>query len=173
MHKYIRLKSGVKYYLLRPTVSQVSLPDIVWSLSRLPRFLGHTRGALPYTVLQHLVWCHDHAPDEVKREALCHDFTEHALSDVVSPLKALIPQYQDIERAHEKAMARRFGIRYPFPAAVKSVDLYALASEMRWLTDRTDYRDLPFAPCKERIIPWTAAKTRREFMKRWRQHFDD
>lgn len=168
MHKYIRLRSGTKYYLLRPTVAQVNLEDIVWSLSHLPRFLAHMDR--PYSILQHLCWCHDHAADDVKKEALCHDFSEHALSDLVSMLKALIPQYQDIERKHEKVIARRFGIRYPFPAAVKSVDLYALATEMRWLTNRQDYKDLPFEPSTKPIVPWGPAKTRREFMKRWNMY---
>lgn len=168
MHKYLRLRSGTKYYLLRPTVKQMNLDDIVWGLSHLPRFLAQMDK--PYSILQHLVWCHDHAPSEVKREALCHDFSEHALSDIASMTKALLPQYRDLERKHEQVIARRFGLRFPFPAAVKSVDLWALASEMRWLTNRDDYHDLPFEPCPKRIVPWSPKKARREFMKRWRMY---
>lgn len=171
VHKYIRLRSGIKFYFNRPTVAQINLADIVWSLSRLPRFLGHTNSDLPYTVLQHLVWCHDHADKDVQKEVLCHDFSESLMQDLPTPLKVLVPQYRDIERRIERVIARKFKLRYPFPAAVKSVDVLALVSEMRWLTNRKDYKDFALDPVKTPIVPWTPKKSRREFMKRWNLHF--
>jgi hypothetical protein len=165
VHRYIRLKSGRKFYFRRPTTAQLNLPDIIWSLSHMPRFLGHT--IKPYFTLHHCCLVHDLAPVDCRREALAHDFMEHALSDIVSPCKVLLPDYLDMEHKHEKVMARKFGLRHPFPSAVKVADLTALATEMKCLTNRRDYRDLPYPPSDITIVPWTSAKCRVEFMKRW------
>ncbi len=89
------------------------------------------------------------------------------MSDIVSPCKALLPDYCVIEQRVEKVIARKFGLRYPFPAPVKTADLIALATEMKQLTNRRDYRDLPFAPAEVTIDIWSPEQTRIEFMKRF------
>lgn len=167
VHKYIRTISGTKFYYARPTTAMVKLEDIVWALSRMPRFLGHTEGE-PYTVLRHSCFVHDLAPDDCKLEALAHDFSEAYATDVPSPLKATLPDYCAAEQRIERVIARRFGLRYPFPAPVKTADLIALASEMsRLCGGRRDYLDLPFPPSKMGLDLWSPEKTRREFMRRW------
>lgn len=165
-HVYIRTISGTKFYYKRPTTKMVRLSDIVWSLSRLPRFLGHTNG-IPYTVLRHSVLVHDLAPEDCRREALAHDFSEALGADIPSPLKALLPDYCVIEQRIEQVLARKFKLRYPYPAAVKTADLVALATEMKQLTNRRDWRDLPLGPAKVTIELWDEQRTRDEFMKRW------
>lgn len=169
VHKYIRTISGTKFYYARPTTAMVKLDDIVWSLSRMPRFMGHTQGE-PYTVLRHSCFVHDLAPDDCKLEALAHDFGEAYATDVPSPLKRTLPDYCAAEQRIEKVIARRFGLRYPFPAPVKTCDLIALATEMKQLCgNRSDYRDLPFPPSDIKIEMWSAEKTRREFLKRFKR----
>lgn len=170
MHGYIRLKSGRRFFYRRPQPSQFTLGDLVWSLSRIPRFLGHTEGN-PYSVLQHCCICHDLAPAHCKREALGHDLVEGLAGDAVSPLKDLLPDYRDIELRIERVLARRFKWQYPFPADVKRVDLIALATEMRDLTKRRDWRELPYPPSNLVIKPWSAARARREFMRRWHLYY--
>lgn len=170
MHEYIRLKSGRRFYYRRPKPNQFTLADLVWSLSRQPRFLGHTEGP-PYSVLNHLCICHDLAPDHCKREALAHDLQEGLVHDLNSVLKNLLPEYRDIELRVERMLARRFGLKYPFHPDVKRVDLIALATEMRDLTRRTDWRELPYPPANLVIKPWSEAKARREFMKRWHLYY--
>jgi hypothetical protein len=39
-----------------PSPDSISLTDIAWSLSRLPRFAGHTITKIPYNVAQHCVY---------------------------------------------------------------------------------------------------------------------
>lgn len=169
VHKYIRTVSGAKFYYARPTVAMVKLDDIVWALSRLPRFLGHTLGE-PYTILRHSILVHDLAPVECRREALAHDFSEFAAGDIPSPLKRLLPDYCAIEQRIERVIARRFNLRFPYPTAVKTCDLIALATEMKQLCGgRRDYDDLPFPPANLTIDLWPAEKTRDEFMRRWRE----
>ncbi len=168
IHTYIRTVSGIKFYYRRPTTAMIKLDDIVWALSRLPRFLGHTLGE-PYTILRHSCFVHDLAPDDCKREALGHDFAEYVLSDISSPCKALLPDYCALEQRVERVIARRFKLRFPFPSAVKTADLIALATEMKQLCGgRRDYKDLPFPPAKVTIDIWSPERTREEFMKRWR-----
>jgi hypothetical protein len=167
MHEYIRLRSGRRFSFKKPGPTQFTVVDLVWGLSRMPRFLGQTDGA-PYTIGQHLCLCHDLAPDHCKREALVHDMQEALCSDIVSPCKALLPDYRDVELRIERMLARRFGWRYPFPPDVKRVDLVALATEMRDLTRRRDWNELPYPPANVRIVPWPEDVVRTEFMKRWK-----
>lgn len=164
IHRYIRLHSGTKFYFRRPTIDMIRLDDTVWSLSYINRFLGHTDR--PLSVAQHACHVHDLAPPECKKEALHHDDTESLIGDVVTNLKAFLPNYRDIETGLEKLVARKWGLVYPWPASVKQCDLIALADEMVSLTDRTDWRDLPFPPSGKVIKPWTPARARAEFMKR-------
>lgn len=170
MHDYIRLRSGRRFSFKAPKPTQFTVSDLVWGMSRLPRFLGQTDGP-PYVIGQHLCLTHDLAPDHCKREALGHDLQEALCSDVVSPQKDLLPDYRDIELRIERVLAKRFGWKHPFPPDVKRVDLIALATEMRDLTRRTDWRQLPYPPADVTIKPWTEEKVRREFMKRWRLYY--
>jgi hypothetical protein len=163
-HRYIRLHDGTKFYFRRPTIKMIRLDNIVWSLSHINRFLGHTNA--PLSVAQHACHVHDLAPDDCKAEALHHDDVESLIGDVVTNLKAYLPTYRDVEVRLEKLVARRFGLRYPWPAAVKQADLTALADEMISLSSRNDWRDLPFPPSGIKIEPWSPERAREEFMKR-------
>lgn len=165
---FIRTHSGAKFHFMNPKSSEIVLDDIVWALSRICRFNGHTKGEIPYSVLQHLCHCHDAAPEGHRRESLCHDFSEAQIADLASPVKAIIPQYRDVERRIEIAIANKFKLRYPWSAEVKTVDLTMLATEMRDLMKHADYTRLPYPPLNMRIKPWPAKKARAEFMKRWR-----
>ena len=120
----------------------------------------------PISVAQHACNVHDLAPVEDRAEALHHDDVESLIGDVVTNLKAYLPTYRDVEVRLEKLVARRFKLRYPWPASVKQADLVALADEMVCLSNRNDWRDLPFPPSGQRIKVWSPAKAREEFMKR-------
>ena len=145
---------------MAPKPSEIKLEDITWALSRMPRFNGHTQGETPYSVLQHLCHCHDAAPEGHKREALSHDFSESMISDICSPAKAILPQYRELERRIEIAIANKFKLRYPWSPEVKTVDLTLLSTEMRDLMKHSDYTNLPYPPLNMRIKPWSAKKTR-------------
>ena len=166
-HAYIRTISGTKFYYARPTTAMVKLDDIIWSLSRTPRFLGHTLGE-PYTILRHSILVHDLAPEDCKKEALAHDFSEYVTGDSPSPLKHLLPDFCAIEQRVERVIARKFSLRFPYPSQVKTCDLIALATEMKQLCGgRRDYEDLPFLPADVTIDLWTPEQTRSEFIRRW------
>lgn len=165
MSPFLHTFYGHRIHFLNPKTSEIDIRDIAHVLCRIPRFNGHTR--VTYYVGQHLCLCHDAAPSDIKREAFGHDFSESAACDIPSPLKSLMPQYKEIEQQLERVIARKFKFRYPFPAAVKEIDMRVLVTEMRDLTNQKHWRELPFSPLEEKIVPWDTAKCHREFMKRY------
>lgn len=132
---YISTYSGQKFNPLETDldkiICEIRFDDIAMSLSRIARFNGATK--VFYSVAQHSVMVSDLVPDELKWTALGHDFAEAYLGDIVSPLKALIPQYKEIEARVEAALARKFGFRTDAEAKaiIKRADLVALATEKR------------------------------------------
>lgn len=112
-------------------IVDIDFRDIAIALSRIPRFNGATTEF--YSVAQHSVMVCDLVPSELKWTALGHDFAEAYLGDIVSPLKALIPQYKEIEARVEAALAKKFGFRTDpeAKAIIKRADLIALATEKR------------------------------------------
>lgn len=132
---YISTYSGQRFNPLETDLDKIicdiDFRDIAVSLSRIPRFNGATKDF--YSVAQHSVMVCDLVPDELKWSALGHDFAEAYLGDIVSPLKALIPQYKEIEARVEAALAKKFGFRTDSEAKaiIKRADLIALATEKR------------------------------------------
>lgn len=103
--------------LLAPNWRQVWLPDVVMSLSRLPRFTGHTTRV--YTVLEHSIAValeclvralRGGAFREVAYDAafmgLLHDASESATGDLSTPLKQAL--LDDVARAKLKRIEVAF-----------------------------------------------------------------
>ena len=169
MNPYIITRYGHKVHFMKPQPSEIDIRDICHALSRIVRFNSHT--IRPYYVGQHVCLCSDAAPDDCKREALSHDWAESYVGDCPSPLKLLLPQFSTIEARLEKVIGTKFHFRYPYPSGVKEVDMRLLVTELRDLTNRHDWKDYPFAPLDQRIVPWDSAKCQREFMKRFHRLF--
>ncbi len=165
---FIRLHSGARFHVLRPRREEIMISDICWALSHLNRFTGHSR--VPYSVLDHSIRVAELVPDDLKLTALLHDAGEAYCADLNSVVKALVPQYKEIEKRIERAIARRFGLRFPFPAAIKAADMTMLVTEMRDLMYRARYQDYPFEPLAQRIVPRTPEQARRDFMIAFRRY---
>lgn len=165
MDNWIRLYSGGKFSFLHPKSSQIHIKDIVHCLSLIQRYNAHTK--IPYSVLNHLIICHDYAPEKYKKEALSHDFSEAYLCDIPSPLKILIPQYKEIELRVEKVMAKKFNLVFPFPSEIKIIDLTVRATEQRDLMRGKDYKYSLYLPYDKKIKPLSTEKCKEEFMKRF------
>jgi hypothetical protein len=92
--------SGAAVDLLAPDPATIRLADIAWSLSRLPRFLGHTRGGMPYSVAQHSVLCESLVPAGVQPAAklavLLHDAHEAYTGDIPTPLKTALAELRRV-----------------------------------------------------------------------------
>lgn len=162
---YIRCRSGKRFHILNPVAREMDIADICHALSVMPRFNGHTQ--VPYYIAQHVSLCCDQAPPEHKRAALGHDFAETWTSDLISQIKSLLPRYRVIEERIEAVVASKYGFQFPYDPLIKEIDLTLLATEMRDLMSVSDHRSLPYLPLPIHIVPWTSARCRREFLKRY------
>lgn len=162
---WIRVHSGKRFHLLNPKSSEMDIEDVAWSLSHQNRFYGHTK--CPYSTCEHSCRASDIVADEFKLVTLLHDAGETWCGDVSSRLKSLLPDYKRIEKRIEQALSKKWKLPFPFPPEVKRADLVMLATELRDLVPKSTWDDLPYKPLSKRIVPWSPAKARREFLNRF------
>lgn len=127
--------AGANYVnLLDPNPAEFRLEDVARGLSCVARFNGLTDRF--YSVAEHCLLCvriallSNSARGGGLRAVLMHDAAEAYLGDVTRPLKALMPDYRQIEARMEAAIFHRFNVSMPeHKAAVRYVDNLALATE--------------------------------------------
>lgn len=146
-------------------LDRVSIEDIAHSLSNLCRWTGHTLTF--YSVAEHSVRVCRRLRDIgsiYERQGLMHDAHEAIVGDVASPVKAVIgPVWDPFERRAKAAVERRFRV-YGYPEDVQDADLVLLSTEHRDLI-RGDGSWLKYPPLRERIVPWSSDKAKREFLE--------
>ena len=133
----VRMVSGVEIDLLDPNPATINIEDIAHHLAKLDRY----NGAAPkhhYSVGQHCLYVSEILPEPLKLWGLLHDATEAICGDVVSPLKALIPAYKEIEEGISKAVCERFGLTCIDYKPIKEADKAVMAAEMLQLFDWCD-----------------------------------
>lgn len=128
---YIVTRSGGKFWYDNPMGSAYTIEDIAASLSKLCRFVGHTREM--YSVAEHSVLVSRLVPRGMELAGLLHDASEAFCGDIASPLKAMLPEYKQIEDRVQGAIMARFGVQWDHfvKEQVKRADLIALATEKR------------------------------------------
>lgn len=163
---FVQLHSGACVDLMAPDFGPVSLTDLATSLSRLPRFIGATRGPRIYSVAQHSILVMEilhrrmHSTP-ILRGALLHDAHEAAMGDIPTPVKIALGRanVQELEARLQSAIAARFGV--PIGAiqhwAVRQADQIALLTERRDLLAPSawPWPELPEEALEDEIIqPW-------------------
>lgn len=128
------LYSGGFFYLETPSAEEVLIRDIAHALSLQCRYNGHVREF--YSVAQHLVLCSRAAEllgfdEEIQFEALMHDATEAYVSDLPRPVKALLPEYYEIEDRAYRVIAEKYDLPPAITPAVKEIDNRVLHTEGR------------------------------------------
>jgi len=152
--------SGIAFDLANPTPDMVEPADIAWHLSMINRWGGNL--IMPYNVAHHSVLvARAIAVPQWRIYGLLHDAGEAYITDLITPLKAMIGQGGfDVETAEQRivdAVLRRFDLPPMTPeiaAAVHEADQLLLA---------TEYRDVvrsqiptwmpPATPLPDRIEP--------------------
>lgn len=104
MHTY----SGRAFPFTEPGIDDIDIHDIAHALSMQCRFNGHLRWF--YSVAEHSVNVSHEVDAQYALPALLHDASEAYIGDLISPLKAELPSYQDIEHRLDHAIRRRFNI---------------------------------------------------------------
>jgi len=137
----INLHSGSVMDYDAPSAEMIDLHDIALALSRMPRFLGHTR--LMFSVAAHSLLAYVLAADEYKVSMLFHDAHEAYMGDIPSPLKNMLgPKIKVIESNIDRAIERKFYIDLTssaFKAEKKRVDLILLELEYYALHNHNDF----------------------------------
>jgi len=130
---WIQTYTGKKFSFTDPQPEDIDKVDIMMSLSRLNRYLGHSE--VEYTVAEHSIRCFDNAPEHCMREAFAHDFAEAYIGDFPRPLKLMIYEessvLKDIETNIERVIADKYSLSFPWHSDVKYVDLAMCATEKR------------------------------------------
>lgn len=119
--------TGIRFHPLSPKPEDISLVDIAHALSQVNRFGGHTR--IPYSVAAHSILVSQMLPGRLRLQGLLHDAAEAYLGDMISPVKACVPEFRRMEKNLFKVIAQRFGIPATLDPLVKEADLAALKAE--------------------------------------------
>ncbi|MES0319987.1 HD family hydrolase [Citrobacter sedlakii] len=126
---FIQTLSGKQFDYINSTIDDIDVEDIAGALSNICRFAGH----LPefYSVAQHSVLCSQIVSPEFAFEALMHDAAEAYCQDIPAPLKALLPDYRQLEKRTDQLIRLKFGLPLEESPVVKYADLTMLATERR------------------------------------------
>jgi len=106
MSTSIQTESGNFLDFLCPTPESINIHDIAHALSNTCRFGGHTVSF--YSVAEHSYWCSLMVSPSHALDALLHDAQEAYVGDIPSPLKALLPDYRQIENKLETVVRKKF-----------------------------------------------------------------
>lgn len=170
-YPYIRTHSGHHFYYQAISQDAIEIDDIAQALSNICRFAGHLDDF--YSVAQHSVLVSRLVPPELALEALLHDASEAYCQDIPAPLKALLPDYRDIEASVDNVIRSLFGLPLAHSPEVKHADLVMLATERRDLGiddgDKWDILD-GIAPTDEFAIhPLNPRQARQLFIARFNE----
>lgn len=160
--------TGRAFWPLDPRPDEVHLSDIAHSLALQCRYAGHCRSF--FSVAQHSVLVSHFLPEELRLWGLLHDASEAYLVDLPRPVKRSIPDYGAAEELVMKAIATRFGLVWPMPAAVKDVDNRILIDESEALMGAPPMPwKLVGPPLGIVIESWSPQEAERRFVARFHQ----
>lgn len=153
----IRLRSGREFDFLNPDSTRLTLYDIAQGLAWEFRYSNQTY--LPMTVAQHSVMACDHplVPNEYRLGMLFHDASEAVMRDISAPLKALLPDYREIEERVQESILRNLAINPAPKELIKQVD-----EQLRIWEDRNLWNN---HPCDQTV--WSMDKAHDAFMRRY------
>jgi hypothetical protein len=128
---YLTTYTGRKFFPLNPEPHQIDIEDIARGLSKICRFCGQIKDF--YSVAEHSIEVMHLVPHELKLAALLHDASEAYISDIPSPLKRQLEDYQKVEGLVEMAIDSKFGISWEDPSyweIVKWADTFMVKVEL-------------------------------------------
>ena len=127
-----RMLSGRRLNLLNPSPLDIEIEDIARGISRVSRWNGQTLGDHPLSVAQHSGIVADILSINKKNilkkwllAALLHDAAEYIISDMITPLKAILgSKYISIEDIIQSAIHLRFRLPSEIPKSIyKSIKI--------------------------------------------------
>jgi hypothetical protein len=167
MRSGILLQSGQFYDYLEPEKNCWEIEDVALALSNQSRYAGHVDKF--FSIAQHCVFVSEIIDPAYALDGLLHDASEAFLTDLPSPLKALLKDYRELEKIHEKEIFRRYNLEYPMRPEVHIADREALLVEVlnfKPPSEHWDFLDGTFI-WDVKLKPWSPKKAREEFLKRY------
>lgn len=134
--------TGLLIDVANPKPQDINIYDIANGLARTCRYSGQIDSF--YSVAQHSLAVAHLVPREHALCALLHDATEAYLADLPSPVKMLLPDYQELEKKWWHTIAEAFDLPPIMPTCVREADHLVLRAEMEVL-----FRNQPEAIIKE------------------------
>jgi len=148
---YMHVVTGGKYYPFDPRPEEVDIVTIAHHLATRGRFNGATQHPtderrIHYSVAEHSVYVAQYVEFELGRPdlaltALLHDGAEAYNGDLIRPLKyseEFRKPFERVETLNETAVARRFGIPFPYPPEIKIADNAVGLAELLTIVPRND-----------------------------------
>lgn len=125
---WIETSSGVRLLFTRKPwelADQIRIEDIAAGLSKMCRYAGQVREDVFYSVAEHSALVANALYQatgnrRLSLAALLHDGTEAFLPDIPSPLKALLPDYYELELHLMRAISHKWGLGDYFWTTVKT-----------------------------------------------------
>lgn len=181
---WILTVSGKKLNFLDLQPDQICLEDIAIGLSNVPRFAAQLRTF--YSVAEHCVKMFDLFEHETNKQIyfddpdfehnvriaiLLHDASEAYMCDVPRPLKALLPEYRNIEKSLSRVIGDKLGMsQHPYvQAKVTQMDNLCLKNEgyLRGLElNEGKFENIPILP-NFKLSYWPPKVAYKQFLNRW------
>ncbi len=168
---YISTFTGKHFNFININADDIDINDIAQGLSNECRFAGQISQF--YSVAQHSVYVSQIVPPEYALEALLHDASEAYCKDIPSPLKALMPEYKEIEARVQRAVTEKWSLPTSLSDVVHYADLTLLATERRDLEIDGDniwphLKDIPASDLIN-VNPLLPIQARTMFIHRYNQ----
>jgi uncharacterized protein len=170
---WIQTYSGLKIDLMNPNPKAINIIDIARSLSMQCRFAGHCKKF--YSVAEHSYHVSRILPEHLALQGLLHDASEAYLTDIPSPLKPMLLNYNTLENNFTDLIFNIFGIPdYEiFEDQIHNADMKILKAETEELVSKpaiNNWTDrLPIASVLTRIKCWDPETAEDVFLKRFRE----
>jgi len=167
--------SGRKFYIKSVREEDIDIRDIAHSLSLQCRFAGHIKNLL--SVAAHSINCARYVERQYKDNqlalcALLHDASEAYLVDIPRPLKYLVSMdgYRELEEKVQRAILKKYGLSYPMPPEIKTVDDLMVATEAHYLLKNADWaKDLIRLDHPPNFIGANFRRVEKEFLRIFRR----
>ena len=166
---WITTFNGHQFWPLNPRTEDLDIQDIAHALSNICRFTGHTRHF--YSVAQHSVLASEWCNPDIARWCLMHDAAEAYINDIAKPVKRCLDIVNEAETVILKLVSEVWGLLWPMPEYVKTIDLRMLATERRDVVPHSFkhawHSTENTTPYPEIIEPWPSLTAEAKFLNRF------
>lgn len=165
--EWMMLSNGNKFYPLEPDIELIEIHDIAISLSLMCRYIGKTQ--VYYSVAEHSVHVSHLVSPKNAFWGLMHDAAEAYVGDMPWPIKLYVPKFVEIENQILKLIAEKYGLNWPIPIEIKTIDSGIIVDEMLEFFNYGGPFSTKRCMTGKKIRAWTPDQAKRIFLNRFFQ----